>query len=383
MGSISNDRSTLGSIQPHTEAKHDILRYHLGAWFQILGSTFPRLQYIDGFAGPGEYEGAEPGSPIIVLREVALHPYLQQFAAADKQIDFLFVDNNTDYISHLRGKVFGCHWPRAFNITIDHREFEVVLGELLDAVAAGEREMPPTLAFIDPFGPSGFSMDLLTRLAGYDRIDVLINLNITEFIRWILPDSTKHVTADRLFGGKRWRPALTLEGRERINFLVNEYENALREIKWRGTNFEMINTNNQTQYFLVFATGSPKGMEVIKRAMRRVSPDGLFRYSDRTDPNQPRLLGMTAAEEYPQELANSLFRKYDGREVPKREIIDEDIAWHPRWLETDLTAGLRLLEDSVPSRIRDVTVPRGTRRKGSFPDECVIAFGLSGQLPLG
>ena len=72
--------------------------------------------------------------------------------------------------------------------------------------------MPPTLLFIDPFGPAGFSMDLLKRLSAFDRVDVLINLNYLEFVRWILPDPIKHITADRLYGGSRWRPALDLEG---------------------------------------------------------------------------------------------------------------------------------------------------------------------------
>ena len=70
------ERMTLGPIQPHTEAKHDILRYHMGAWFPILGrSSSGPLQYIDGFAGPGEYGLGEPGSPIIALHLVQTHRY--------------------------------------------------------------------------------------------------------------------------------------------------------------------------------------------------------------------------------------------------------------------------------------------------------------------
>jgi len=42
-------------IEPHTEAKHEILRYYLGAWFPILASAHRRLLYVDGFAGPREY----------------------------------------------------------------------------------------------------------------------------------------------------------------------------------------------------------------------------------------------------------------------------------------------------------------------------------------
>jgi three-Cys-motif partner protein len=43
-------------LDPHTHAKHVILRSYLGAWFPILNKYNGRIVYIDGFAGPGEYE---------------------------------------------------------------------------------------------------------------------------------------------------------------------------------------------------------------------------------------------------------------------------------------------------------------------------------------
>ncbi len=58
--------SSLPPIQPHTQAKHHILKYYLDEWFPILGRARGSLRYIDGFAGPGEYEGGEDGSPIMI-----------------------------------------------------------------------------------------------------------------------------------------------------------------------------------------------------------------------------------------------------------------------------------------------------------------------------
>ena len=220
--------STLPAIQPHTEAKHHILRYYLDEWFPILSSAHESLRYIDGFAGPGEYEGGEPGSPIISLRTVRRHLQFETFAEKGKEIEFLFVDKDSEYCRHLRCKV-GLSWPKAFRVGIEHGEFEAVMAQLLDDVAAGRQSMPPTLIFIDPFGPAGFSMELLERLASFQRVDILINLNCLEFVQWILPDRSKHAVADRLYGGSRWRPALCLTGSALIRFLVDEYERALQE----------------------------------------------------------------------------------------------------------------------------------------------------------
>ena len=50
-------------IELYTQAKHEILIYYLRAWFPILATTQRRLVYVDGFAGPGEYDEEEDGSP--------------------------------------------------------------------------------------------------------------------------------------------------------------------------------------------------------------------------------------------------------------------------------------------------------------------------------
>jgi hypothetical protein len=48
-------RDTIWPIEPHTAAKHQILRKYLDAWFPILATYNKRIVYVDGFAGPGRY----------------------------------------------------------------------------------------------------------------------------------------------------------------------------------------------------------------------------------------------------------------------------------------------------------------------------------------
>lgn len=49
-------RTTLWPLEPHTRAKHEILRRYLEAWTAILSlGKFPTIAYVDGFAGPGAY----------------------------------------------------------------------------------------------------------------------------------------------------------------------------------------------------------------------------------------------------------------------------------------------------------------------------------------
>lgn len=367
--------STLPTIQPHTTAKHHILRYYLSEWFPILGSAYRTLRFIDGFAGPGEYEGGEPGSPIIALRTIERHARFRHLAEAGNKVDFIFVEKDQDYSENLRGRVHERVWPKAFTTRVEHGEFEEVVTRLVDDVSRAN-PMPPTLAFIDPFGPAGFSMALLERLASFDRMEVLINLNYNEFVQWILPDTSKHVTANRLYGGPRWRPALDMIGRERSRFLVQEYEAALGEIGWRCTSFEMVNIQNQTAYHLVFGTRSPKGMRAMKQAMRTASPTGEFRYTDRLAPGQPVLPGLSIEREHAEMIGDWLFQKYEGQEVARDRIVADEIDWHRWWLERDLRKGLLHLEYGDDPRISGVRNGDGRRRiERSYPTGCFIRFG--------
>lgn len=373
----------LPSIQPHTKAKHEILQYHLEQWFPILGRTSHNLQVIDGFAGYGEYEGGEPGSPIIAMEAISGHSFWKKVTDKGGIVNFLFVDREVEAIKHLRRKIGEVSWPSAMTTKVIHDEFEHELTFVLDDLVVRQEQMPPTLAFIDPFGPAGFPMTLLQRLADYERVDVLINLNHREFVRWILPDPTKHITAGRLYGGPRWRPALDLEGDAQTEFLVREYEDALGEIGWRGTSFEMVDRLNQTAYHLIFGTGHPKGLEAIKRAMRKTSQTGEFRYTDRIDPAQPILLGLDMESEFPTRIGTYLFHKYEGQEITFEHLIENEINWHRWWLESDLRKGLVDLEYGDDQSISGVRNTNGkTRQRKSYPHGCFITFGRPPQARL-
>ena len=64
---MSPIQDTKWEIEPHTAAKHRILRNYLDAWLPIMTSWSGRVVFVDGFAGPGQYRGGEDGSPVIAL----------------------------------------------------------------------------------------------------------------------------------------------------------------------------------------------------------------------------------------------------------------------------------------------------------------------------
>ena len=56
---------------PHTEAKHTLLRRYMSAWFPIMAKQFrgDGITFFDGFAGPGKYTNAAESSPVIAMEQ--------------------------------------------------------------------------------------------------------------------------------------------------------------------------------------------------------------------------------------------------------------------------------------------------------------------------
>lgn len=91
--------TTTWGLDPHTRAKHDILRAYLSAWLPMLSRWHGRVLYIDGFAGPGEYTGGETGSPIIAVRALLDHGFFPRMSG---EFVFLFIEKGPARLAYLR-----------------------------------------------------------------------------------------------------------------------------------------------------------------------------------------------------------------------------------------------------------------------------------------
>lgn len=76
---------------PHTAAKHLLLEKYLDRWFPILGKFHQRLNYIDGFAGPGEYASGAKGSPVIAI-ESAIQHVRKGTLSPSAEVNFTFIE---------------------------------------------------------------------------------------------------------------------------------------------------------------------------------------------------------------------------------------------------------------------------------------------------
>src|SRR4051795_4199773 len=103
----------LPKMTPHTAAKHLLLKRYLDRWFPILGRFHKSINYIDGFAGPGEYQGGEVGSPQMAIEAAKAHVD-QGTLDPEVQIHFSFVEADPDAAENLEARLSTLRYPSSF-----------------------------------------------------------------------------------------------------------------------------------------------------------------------------------------------------------------------------------------------------------------------------
>ena len=192
-----------------------------------------------------------------------------------------FIEQRPDRASFLGQELSKLPAKPLFRFEIKQGDFAAVWSTEMDSLKDAKRQLEPTLLFVDGFGYAGFPLHLLTSALQYRSCEVLINFAWHSINQWALHDPSKHEALNLLYGGDQWRPGIGItDPWEREQFFLAQYQRALADAGWRGTSFRMLNENNQTSYYLVFGTTSPRGMEVFKSAAWRVAPDGVFQFSD-------------------------------------------------------------------------------------------------------
>ena len=302
---MSKPSTTFWPIGPHTQAKHAILKRYLQAWFPILSQGNKRIVYIDGFAGPGEYEGGEPGSPII-----AMNAAIEHTLNLNSNILFWFIEENKERCENLENILASMEIPNNIKFHVVCKKFDESLSSTLDHIDENGGKLAPTFAFIDPFGISDTPFSIIERIMAHQKCEVLITF-MSGFLNRFkgIDDNIVHI--DKLFGTTDWKHEIlenTKEGGEEQ--IVEYYQERLKTVAKFARSFEMINKSNQTIYRLIFGTNSFDGLKKMKEAMWKIDENGTFRYSDRTDPSQTFLFKL---EPDYQDLKRLIINRFKGK----------------------------------------------------------------------
>jgi len=376
---MSGIADVLPDLEPHTKAKHDILRRYLQAWFPIMALVqgSERIVYLDGFAGSGEYSQQEEGSPLIALR-AALENDRWQIASSPREFLFLFIELIPEKVEHLR-QVVASRFKLPSNVSVVHKcgRFDQCATTFLDEADRHAPPFPAIFGFIDPCGFSHTPFSVIKRLMGHRKCEVFINLMYEEISRF-LSDPRHERTFDELFATREWRQGRKLRSGSRERFITGLYERQLRQVAGAAhiRSFKMLNVGNRTDYFLFFATKNPTGLRKMDEAMHKVDQRYGRVFSDRDNPNQLNLWGPQS--DYA-ELRDLILHHYGGQEVPV-DVIDQYVREHTSLHPSCIRPVLRQLEqDRLEGSIglEVVSSPSKRRRRGTFPPGTVVRISPS------
>jgi len=307
-------------LEPHTEAKHIILRNYLSRWFRILGLSSLRpdsLLYIDGYAGPGIYKNGEDGSPIIAIKEA--NHYLYQCEKNNwykPKIRFLFIEEDTPRYNILLEELSKIKKHPNIIIEVQNSKFEKSEPYILNFLT---KHKSPSFIFIDPFGYN-LSFDFIKRIMQFPVCEVFINFMFEFVNRFIRRDGQEKVMTN-LFGTTEWKSLdLSNSSQSRKKVIHDFYQKQLEtHVAKYVRSFEMKGIKNRTKYFLFYCTNHKKGLEKMKEAMWKVDTGGSYTFSDATNPNQLVLFGN---EPNYNQLKQDIIKEFSKKEALIDEIED-------------------------------------------------------------
>ena len=350
-------------LEPHSAAKHTLLKLYLDRWFPILGKYHQSINYVDGFAGPGEYSGGEKGSPVLAI-ESAIEHVNRKTLPSNVRVNFVFVESNKKHATHLKQQLAKMALPQQFTIEVNDGTFCDTMNDFLDRIDSQKKSPPPTLAFVDPFGFSGIPMSLMARILKYPRCEVFINIMVEFINRFILhPNAgvTSHLS--ETFGTSDVFDIPNLDG-TRLEQLLSLYRRQLRQHAKFVGRFDMHGRRDQKTYSLFFATNASKGFEKMKEAMWAVDKTSGSLFSDAH--SKARSLFESMGFE---PLWDDLQRQFSSQSVPMSEL-ERFVIEETDYLPTHARQILKRREETEEILVH--TQPGCERQGKTFPNDKVI-----------
>lgn len=371
-----NETDTLGENMPladddpkkwiykeHTEVKHEILRKYLETWVRIVGRYHGTVCFFDCFAGRGIYANGEIGSPLITMR--AVKDVKQKFDFL-KNVELTFIESNKNNYENLVKVIQDeiSRDPYGYSgITIKNiinEEFANVGNDIVQDCRH------PSFFFIDPFGFSGVPFDIIKKILAIPRTEVFINFMV-EFVYRFLTSKGHARSIEELYGISNVR-SLTESEYGHLDLeaaLLKIYRKQLHDAANAKFTFPFkVNADEKlkTTYYLVHATNSFKGCEVMKNVMYNAGTKKQFGYLGPAEGQMA--LGNFDNLEYLQEYLADFFNE--------QSLTFEDIRMRTAndlpYVTGDYKTALLQLEGKSKILIE------GKGKKGGMPDSCMVHF---------
>lgn len=354
--------------------KARIVEKYFWVWSKVIIATVkrrssqPKIAYIDLFAGPGRYEDGSKSTPIKVLEKAIAVPDLRNMLVS------LFNDADSKNVNSLQQAINSIsgieklkYRPQVLNNEIGENIVKMF----------EDRNLVPTLFFVDPWGYKGLSLKLINSVVKNWGCDCIFFFNYNR-INMGLANSSVEEHMNALFGQeranqlrKRLKP---LKSQERELTIVEEICEALREM---GGEYVLPfrfkhESGNRTSHHLIFVSKHIKGYEIMKDIMAKESSDQAqgvpsFEYNPATL-QQPLLFDLYRPLD---ELESMLLDVFSGQTLTMKEIYDRHHVGR-RYINKNYKTVLSNLE--AKGKIIVQSPPEKKRRQGTFADNLIVTF---------
>lgn len=334
--------------RPWSKHKDLILGYYLEPYIPKVVKLRRPVLIVDCFAGRGQFDDGEPGSPLIIAN--AIQRWREKLPTAN--IHGLFIESIQQNFERLTVNLA----PFTEFATLRHGRFEDHLPYVSRLAAQNT-----VFLYVDPYNLKGLCFDQMRRV--YDQIrmasssvEVLLNLNAVDFMRWALAalqridtwlinqgfvglegfedlyTSAEPYELSAIAGGEYWRAIGnddSTEFPEKVAEFTKRYEQLLRQLFDHVCSYPVKEryAHKIPKYMLVYGTRHEDGLELMNDAMCKAREEFL-----RIEFQEGRLVDMTPEVEIPDlsELDRDLIEQVAIRGAPTRKELR--LATIPRWL---------------------------------------------------
>ena len=271
----------LWARDPHTAAKHTLLRRYLDAWFPIMARQFSDvgITFLDGFAGPGKYTNASEGSPAIAMAQ-ALRDDVTRWGTRTRLV---FIEKHSGRSEHLQSHL-DARFPQSVRppglVAHVHNGECAALYE--QAIADVGGWSGPVFANLDGWGVDT-DYEIVERIGSRPSSEVLVTFQDQFFVRFA---DGEQEAGERVFGHSDWRSVGDLSTSEKKPFLLGQYRRGLHAAGFDHVlTFEMIDEDGHSLHQF-FGTNSDVAVRKFKDGLWEVDGVSGQRFRDPRDPNQ-------------------------------------------------------------------------------------------------
>jgi len=266
---------------PHTAAKHKLLRRYQEAWFPIMASQFHDvgITFFDGFAGPGEYTNSQVSSPVIAVGQ----SLRSDVAGRGTPIRLVFIERDRRRAQHLEN-VLEARFPQSTrppNVVtrVHHGVCADIYEQAIEEVGGWAG---PVFANLDGWGVDA-DYEVVQRIAQHSSSEVLVTFEDQFFIRFA--DGPQQA-GERVFGHSDWRSVGQQLTPNKSPHILELYRQGLREAGFDFVlTFDLVDEGGHSLR-LFFGTTHHVAVRKFKDAMWEVDYIAGQRFRDPRDPNQ-------------------------------------------------------------------------------------------------